>query len=451
MSVLALGLDHRTAPLDLRGRFAFPAAKLVPALQALRGRMRDATAGAEVAIVSTCNRTELYVGSPGPAVSPGLADQALGWLAEAGDMPAAGLQPHLYRLEDGSAARHAFRLASGLASMVVGETQILGQMKLAVREAGDAGTLGTTLHQLFQRSFAVAKEVRTDTGIGMHTVSLAAAVVRLANDLFEDFSALKVLFIGAGDMAAPVLEYIAARTPQRLVVANRSLDKAEALALQFGGDACGLPAAIAGLDAFDVVVSCTASPLPVVGLGAVERALRARRRRPMLMVDLAVPRDIEPEVGQLADVYLYTIDDLARIVSAGADKRQAAVVRAETIVESGVRDFVHWLGTRETVPLIQALQTQAETWRAAELQRARKLLARGEDLDAVLESLTRGLTQKMLHGPMAGLQTTAGADRVALTDTLSKLFLQCPARPSAAHALSRQPAVSPLRRGDAGH
>ncbi len=431
MSVLALGLDHRTAPLDLRGRFAFPAARLGPALQALRSRMRDAANDAEVAIVSTCNRTELYVGIPGPSVAPSVADQALGWLAEAGDMPVGGLHQHLYRLEDALAARHAFRLASGLASMVVGETQILGQMKLAVREADTAGTLGTTLHQLFQRSFAVAKEVRTDTGIGMHTVSLAAAVVRLATDLFEDFGELKVLFVGAGDMAVPVLEHLAARMPRRLVIANRSLDKAEALALQFGAEACGLAGALAGLDAFDVVVSCTASPVPVIGLGAVERALKARRRRPMLVVDLAVPRDVEPEVASLADAYLYTIDDLARIVGSGAEKRREAVGRAETIVETGVRDFLRWLGTRETVPLIQALQTQAEAWRAAELQRARKLLAKGEDFDAVLESLSRGLTQKMLHGPMAGLRAAEGDDRVVLTQTLSRLMLRCPMRGSA--------------------
>jgi glutamyl-tRNA reductase len=399
----------------------------VPTLRDFSGRLQRA---AEVAIVSTCNRTELYVGSPGGAGESNrdLAAHALGWLAEAGGTAANDLQPHFYVHEDASAARHTFRLASGLSSMVVGETQILGQMKFAVREADTAGTLGTTLHQLFQRSFAVAKEVRTGTEIGMHTISLAAAIVRLAGNLFEDFGELKVLFLGAGEMAAPVLAHLAARSPKQLTIANRSIERGAALAAHFHAESIGLVEAMTRLAEFDVVVSCTASLLPVIGLGAASRAIKARKRRPMLMVDLAVPRDIEAEVVSLPDVYLYTIDDLAQIVQAGGDKRLAAVGQAESIIESGVRDFVRWLGTRETVPLIQALQTQAETWRAAELQRARKLLAKGDDVEAVLEALSRGLTQKMLHGPMAGLQGTEGEERVALTNTLSKLFLQCPMR-----------------------
>jgi glutamyl-tRNA reductase len=424
MSVIALGLNHTTAPLDVRGRFAFRSDQLVPTLRAFSGRLQRAT---EVAIVSTCNRTELYVGSEAGSTHD-LAGQALGWLAEAGGMAADELQPHFYVHADAGAARHTFRLASGLSSMVVGETQILGQMKLAVREADTAGTLGTTLHQLFQRSFSVAKEVRTGTEIGMHTISLAAAIVQIAGKLFEDFGALSVLFLGAGEMAAPVLAHLAARSPKELTIANRSLARGEALAAHVGAQAIGLAEAMTRLAEFDVVVSCTASPLPVIGLGAAARAIRARRRRPMLMVDLAVPRDIEAEIASLPDVYLYTLDDLSQIVQAGGDKRLAAVGQAETIIESGVQDFVRWLGTRATVPLIQALQAQAEAWRTAELQRARKLLAKGDDIDAVLEALSRGLTQKMLHGPMAGLQGTEGDERAALTQTLSRLFLQCPMR-----------------------
>jgi glutamyl-tRNA reductase len=424
MSVLALGLNHSTAPLDLRGRFAFPGDRLVPALQALRGRLQRA---AEVAIVSTCNRTELFVGGPG-APTAELAGEALHWLAEAGAMAPADLQRHLYMLEDAGAARHTFRLASGMASMVIGETQILGQMKHAVREADAAGTLGSTLHQLFQRSFAVAKEVRGGTAIGMHTISLAAAIVRLAGELFEDFHDLNVLVLGAGDMAAPVLAHIAARSPRQLTIANRSVERLAGLSTQFKAQASSLRAAMDRLAEFDLVVSCTASPQPLVDRRAVEQALTARRHRPMLMVDLAVPRDIDPAVAQLSDVYLYALDDLAQIVQAGSDKRQLALGQAETIIETGVQDFLRWLGTRETVPLIQALQAQAEVWRTAELQRAHKLVAKGEDIGAVLDALSRGLTQKMLHGPLAGLQATVGDDRHALTQTLSKLFLQCPGR-----------------------
>ncbi len=424
MSVVALGLDHTTASVDLRGRFAFPADRLMPTLRAFSSRIQQAS---EVAIVSTCNRTELYVGNASGNTAD-LAGEALAWLAESGGMQANELRRHFYVLEDAGAARHTFRLASGLSSMVVGETQILGQMKHAAREAGNAGTLGTTLHQLFQRSFAVAKEVRSGTEIGMHTISLAAAVVRLANDLFEDFGQLKVLFLGAGEMAAPVLAHLAAKAPKSLTIANRSVERGAALALHFGAAAIGLTEAMTRLAEFDVIVSCTASPLPVIGLGAASRAVKSRRRRPMLLVDLAVPRDIEAEIAGLADVYLYTLDELSEIVQAGAEKRVAAVGQAEHIIEAGVQEFVRWLGTRETVPLIQALQNQAEAWRAAELARARKLIAKGDDIDAVLEALSRGLTQKMLHCPMAGLQATEGDERVALTQTLSQLFLRCPMR-----------------------
>jgi len=424
MSILALGLDHTTAPLDLRGRFAFPTDKLVPALQAFRSRLRLAP---EVAIISTCNRTELYVGAEGD-VTAELGEHALGWLAESGGLEAPALRPHAYVLEGAGVARHTFRLASGLSSMVIGETQILGQLKHAVREAGTAGTLGTTLHQLFQRSFAVAKEVRSGTAIGMHTVSLAAAILRIADGLFEDFEELRVLFIGAGEMASPVLAHLAARSPALLTIANRTLGPADALAESFGGEALGLTEAVGRLAEFDIVVSCTASPLPLVGLGAVESAIKARRRRPMLMVDLAVPRDIEPEVARIEDVYLYTVDDLSLIVQSGADKRSAAVGQAETIIESGVQEFLRWLETRRSVPLIQALQGTAEGWRATELQRARKSLAKGMDVDVVLESLSRGLTQRMLHGPMAGLQAADEAERASLAQALSRLYLKCPMR-----------------------
>jgi glutamyl-tRNA reductase len=427
MSVITLGLSHSTAPVDLRGRFVLPRERLLPCLQAFRSRRP----GAEVAIVSTCNRTELYLGAGGEAAGAGaraLAEEGVAWLADTGGVPADKLVSHLYVHEDELAARHAFRLASGLESMVVGETQILGQMKQAARDAGDAGTLGATLHQLFQRSFAVAKVVRSGTEVGMHTVSLAAATVRLARRVFEDFRDLHVLFVGAGEMAAPVLAHVAAQSPRRLTVANRNVDRGEAVALRFGADAIGLSAALSRLNDFDVVISCTASTVPVIGLGAVQRAMRERRQRPMLMVDLAVPRDIEPEVARLPDVYLYSMDELSRVVREGGDRRQAAVADAEAIVETGVQDFVRWQASRQSVPLIHALQERAEAWRGVELQRARRQLARGEDPEVVLEALARGLTQKMLHGPMAGLHGTEGEAREALAATLSSLFLKCPMR-----------------------
>jgi glutamyl-tRNA reductase len=416
MSVFALGLNHTTAPLDLRGRFAFSPEQLGPTLQAFRQRLQRVS---EVAIVSTCNRTELYVGAHG-----GLAAPAFDWLASVGGVPSHTLRQHAYLLEGGAAARHAFRVASGLDSMVLGEPQILGQLKQAVREAETAGTLGGSLHQMFQRSFAVAKEVRSSTEIGAHSISMAAAAVRQAEQLFGNLRDIKVLFVGAGEMIELVATHFAARKPRALAVANRTLDRGEKLALRFGAEALRLADLPGRLAEFDIVISCTASTLPIIGLGAVERALKQRRHHPMFMVDLAVPRDIEPEVALLSDVYLYTVDDLSTLVQTAGEKRQAAVAQAEAIIETGVQSFVHWLDQRGSVPLIQALHAQADDWRSTEIARARKMLAKGEDVQAVLEALSRGLTQKMLHGTLAELQASDGEHRARLAQTVTRLFLR---------------------------
>ncbi|MBV8470033.1 MAG: glutamyl-tRNA reductase [Burkholderiaceae bacterium] len=422
MSVFALGLNHQSAPLDLRGKFAFSLEQLAPTLTGFRAQLQDRQsrqAAPEAAIISTCNRTELYVAGGQALVQP-----AVDWLARVGGVGQSALMDHAYVMENSAAARHAFRVASGLDSMVLGEPQILGQMKQAVREADQAGTLGTTLHQLFQRSFSVAKEVRSSTEIGSHSISMAAASVRLAAQLFEDLGDIHVLFVGAGEMIELVATHFAAKTPRAMVVANRTLERGEKLASHLGAEAMRLADLPERLHEFDAVVSCTASSLPLIGLGAVERALKRRKHKPMFMVDLAVPRDIEQEVGQLEDVYLYTVDDLSKLVQSAGEKRQAAVQQAEIIIESGVQSFVHWLGQRHAVPLIQALNAQAEDWRAHEIQRARKLLAKGEDVDAVLEALARGLTQKMMHGTLAELHTADEAQRIALSHTVSRLFLR---------------------------
>jgi glutamyl-tRNA reductase len=421
MSVFALGLNHTTAPLDVRGRFAFAPGQLPPALLSLREQL--ARAAPETALLSTCNRTELYLAGPG-AHAGNLVQPAIDWLAAQGGVSAGDLGVHTYVVENRAAARHAFRVASGLDSMVLGEPQILGQMKQAVREADEAGTLGSTLHQLFQRSFAVAKEVRTSTDIGAHSVSMAAAAVRLASQLFEDLRQQRVLFVGAGEMVELVATHFAAREPKSMALANRTLERGESLAARFGGQALRLTELPERLHEFDIVVSCTASSLPIIGLGAVERALKARRRRPMFMVDLAVPRDIEPEVAQLADIYLYTVDDLSTLVQTAGEKRQAAVEQAEVIIDAGVQSFAHWLDQRASVPLIQALNRQADDWRVGELARARKLLARGDDTDAVLEALARGLTQKMLHGALAELSAADPSQRESVAQAVTRMFLR---------------------------
>ncbi|SCX54470.1 glutamyl-tRNA reductase [Variovorax sp. EL159] len=420
MSVWALGLNHTTAPLDLRGRFAFALDQIAPTLQSLRSSFATGRhPQVEAAIISTCNRTEIYCASEHIAL-----DHTFGWLAQSGGVAPALLRSHAYTLHDDEAARHAFRVASGLDSMVLGEAQILGQMKDAVRAAETAGALGTTLNQLFQRSFAVAKEVRTATEIGAHSISMAAAAVRLAGQLFEDLHKTRVLFVGAGEMIDLAATHFAAKDPKSIAIANRTLERGEKLASRFGGEAMRLADLPARLAEFDIVVSCTASTLPIIGLGAVERALKARKHRPMFMVDLAVPRDIEPEVKALEDVYLYTVDDLAQVVQQGQANRQAAVAQAEVIIDAGVQSFMHWLGQRGTVPLIQQLNAQADEWRAAEMARARKLLAKGESIEAVLEAMSRGLTQKMMHGAMAELHSGDATSREQTAQTISRLFLR---------------------------
>jgi glutamyl-tRNA reductase len=420
MAVWALGINHNTAPLDLRGRFAFAVDQIAPTLQALR---HSFSRHPEAAIISTCNRTEIYCAGEAHQL-----DQTLDWLAGSGGVSPAQLRSHTYTLEDSHAARHAFRVASGLDSMVLGEPQILGQMKDAVRAAEDAGALGATLNQMFQRSFAVAKEVRTSTEIGAHSISMAAAAVRLASQLFEDLTAVKVLFVGAGEMIELAATHFAARNPKAIAIANRTLERGEKLASRFGGEVMRLADLPDRLHEFDAVVSCTASTLPIIGLGAVERALKKRRHRPMFMVDLAVPRDIEPEVKALEDIYLYTVDDLAGVVQTAQANRQAAVAQAEAIIDAGVMSFMHWMGQRDpvhgVVPLIRQLNAQTDEWRAVEIARARKRLAKGDDLEAVLEALSRGLTQKMLHGAMAELHSADPAHREQTTQAISRLFLR---------------------------
>lgn len=416
MAVWALGLNHTTAPLDLRGRFAFPDERLVPSLAALREALARS---AETTILSTCNRTEVY-----GAGDPAALERTLEWLAQAGGVAPNVLMEHSYMLEGSGAARHAFRVASGLDSMVLGEPQILGQMKDAVRAADEAGALGQTLNQLFQRSFAVAKEVRSSTEIGQHSISMAAACVRLASQVFEDLRQASVLFVGAGEIIELAATHFAARQPRLLAVANRTLERGEALAAQLHGEAFRLVELPARLHEFDIVVSSTASQLPIIGLGAVERAIKARRHRPMFMADLAVPRDIEPEVKSLEDVFLYTVDDLAAVVRSGQAQRAGAVAQAEAIVDAGVAGFLSWMDQRASVPVIQQLQAQADAWRALELARARKALARGDDVEAVLEQLSRGLTQKMLHGPLSQLNSGDAAEREHAGRAIDRFFLR---------------------------
>ena len=410
MALFTLGINHRTAPLSVREQVAFHAEELRRALADLAGRAR----AHEVAILSTCNRTELYC----QAESPQVIGQ---WLSEYRRVPHGDIEPYLYVHPEREAVRHAFRVASGLDSMVLGEPQILGQMKEAIRIAREEGTLGATLNKLFQNSFAVAKDVRSTTAIGANIVSMAAAAVRLAGRIFERISDQRVLFIGAGEMIELCATHFAAQQPRQIVVANRTVDRGRVLAERFGATAIRLEDVAERLPEFDIVITCTASQLPILGLGLVERAIKARRHRPMFMVDLAVPRDVEVEVGQLDDVFLYTVDDLAQVVQDGMEARQSAVVDAEAIVDARVDGFLQWLHARDSVPVIRALRDGTERVRRHEMEHALKLLARGDDPAAVLDQLSHRLTNKFLHAPTQALQQIEG-NRSEVQAMIVRLF-----------------------------
>jgi glutamyl-tRNA reductase len=411
MPLFALGLNHHTAPIALRERLAFPQGSIGDALQTLI----HSRPIREAALVSTCNRTELYCNTDIP-------ESAAEWLANSRQLDLDEIAPYLFTLPDKEAVRHIFRVASGLDSMVLGEPQILGQLKEAVRIADGAGTLGAQLHKLFQTSFTVAKEIRSTTAIGANVVSMAAAAVRLSARIFERMDDTRVLFVGAGEMVELCAAHFAGVSPRQITIANRTRSRAEALAKRLNGDVVALGALGEQLFQYDIVITCTASPLPLIGRGMAERALKARRRRPMVMVDLAVPRNIEPEVARLSDVFLYTIDDLAQVVSNGLESRQAAVAEAETIVNTQVAAFHHWLDVRDVVPTIRQLREHADALRAAELLHAQRLLARGEDPSTVLEAMSQRLTNKLLHGPTRFLNQAEGSQVTQAVTTVQHIF-----------------------------
>lgn len=411
MQLFALGLNHHTAPVAIREQVAFRPELLTEALADLV----RAKPVKEAAILSTCNRTELYFATEHP-------QHAADWFAEYHRVALQDLSPYLYTFPQRDAIRHVFRVASGLDSMVIGEPQILGQVKDAVRHAEQAGTLGSTLHKLFQRSFSVAKEVRSTTAIGANIVSMAAAAVHLSERIFESVRDQRVLFIGAGEMIELCAAHFCGEQPRKVTIANRTEARAEALAARFGADVIRLDQVAEVLAGYDIVVSCTGSPLPIIGLGMVERALKARRHRPMVMVDLAVPRDIEAEVAASGDVFLYTVDDLAKVVDSGLESRQAAVIEAEGIIDERVDGFLHWLDSRGTVPTIRALRQHADALRRAELERATRLLARGEDPHKVLEALSQGLTNKLIHAPTRFLNDAEGELHGDCAELVQRLF-----------------------------
>jgi glutamyl-tRNA reductase len=411
MPLHVLGISHHSAPIDVREKLAFDPARQPDALAELVAQ----PGVSEAVLVSTCNRTEVYVRADDPAV-------VAQWLCDSGKRVGIEVAPHLYRHEGSAVVRHAFRVACGLDSMVLGEPQILGQVKHSVRTAEAAGTLGQALGAVFRKSFAVAKEVRTDTALGGASISVAAAALRLAQNIFGDLSRTRMLMVGVGEIVELAATYFAAQRPATLMVANRTLSRAEEFAARFSAQAMPLEGMPSRLAEFDIVVAGTASPHPIVMKADVERALKARRRRPMFMVDLAVPRDIDAQVRSLEDVFLYTLDDLGEIAAQGAEARRTASADAEAIVTRRVAEHAQWEQSRAAVPVIVELRRRADEYREVELAKARSRLARGDAPEAVLESLARGLANKFLHHPSQALGRAAEGERAALARAIETLY-----------------------------
>ncbi|MDR5859666.1 glutamyl-tRNA reductase [Halomonas eurihalina] len=414
MTLLALGINHRTATLDVRERVAFTPAQLEQALAELRclPEVREA------AVLSTCNRTELY------CVTDEAGQQAIyEWLGRFHGMEVEALTRCAYHFLDGDAARHLMRVAVGLDSMVLGEPQILGQLKEAYQVARQAKGMGGELERLFQHTFAVAKQVRTETGIGRNPVSVAYAAVSLASRIFDNLAGSRALLIGAGETIELVARHLHEAGVRRLTVANRTRERADQLAAPLGGEAItldGIPDAL--IDA-DIVIASTASALPILGKGMAERALKKRRHRPVFMVDIAVPRDIEPEVGELSDVFLYTVDDLQEVIEENRRHRQVAADQAESLIENGVGHWQHERRLRGGGELIRDVRARGESLRDEARDQALARLAKGEDPEEVVRRLAHQLTNRLLHRPTLALREAASDDRHDLMDAAATLLL----------------------------
>jgi glutamyl-tRNA reductase len=395
MPLLTLGLNHKTAPVEIRERITFGPDIIVGALRSL-----VETAGIEEAVIlSTCNRTEVYCEGSSTA-----GDQVSRWLSAFHGLELETISPYLYSHKEKESVHHLLQVSCGLDSMVLGEPQILGQVKAAYQTAKESGAAGKVLCRLFQHSFSVAKQVRTDTAIGRSPVSVAFAAVSLARQIFSDLSNQTAMLIGAGETVELAARHLHQHGVGRIIVANRTLERAHLLANQFDGYAIALTEISNHLAEADIVISSTASPLPVLGKGAVESALKKRRHQPVFMVDIAVPRDIEAEVGELDDVYLYTVDDLEEVIEENMRSRQEAAEQAQEIIDFHTGEFMGWLRSLDAVELVQDYRCQAVQIRDEVLQRAQRQLQNGKNPEEVLEYLAHTLTNKILHTPSAQIR-----------------------------------------------
>jgi len=413
MALLAFGINHQTAPVAIRERVAFSPESMQSALQDLTER----TQVEEAAILSTCNRTEVYCG-----LDAANSDVVLNWLQEFHRLDQGSLEPYIYRHPDQYAVQHMLRVASGLDSLVLGEPQILGQMKDCYQQASAAGTVGKTLSKLFQHTFSVAKQIRTDTAIGHSPVSVAFAAVSLAKQIFGDLNELTTLLIGAGETVELAARHLNESGIGRMIIANRTVERAHALASQFDGYAIALSELPAHLAEADIIISSTASTLPILGKGSVESALKQRKHRPMFMVDIAVPRDIEPEVDELDDVYLYSVDDLQEIIQENLQSRQDAANQAEEIIDTQVEHFMGWLRSLDSISTIRDFRDHADRLRDETAIRALQRIQNGDDPEVVLQEMARLLTNKLTHLPSARMRQAGYDGRIDVLNIVRELF-----------------------------
>ncbi|MDH3452369.1 MAG: glutamyl-tRNA reductase [Gammaproteobacteria bacterium] len=413
MSLLALGLNHKTAPLEVRERVVFAPERLPTALQEL-SQVRGVT---EATIVSTCNRTEIYC-----HMAHSGDREIAAWLRAFHAMPASDVDPYLFTLTDHEAVRHLLRVSSGLDSLVLGEPQILGQIKSAYEIARTHGTIGAQLHRLFQYAFSVAKQVRTDTDIGANPVSVAFSAVALAKQIFGELQPATALLIGAGDTIELSLRHLESQGVGSVIVANRTLARAQVLATGANARAVHLAALPDVLGEADIIISSTASQLPILGKGAVEQALRARKHRPMLLVDIAVPRDIEPQVGELDDVFLYTIDDLQTVIEENLASRREAATLAEEIIDGQVERFMIWRRSLDSVSTIRDYRQQAEALRIEVQERARAMARQGKSTEDIIQFVGQTLVNKLLHTPTRRLRQAGEDGEQELLRAAQELF-----------------------------
>lgn len=413
MTLLALGINYTTAPVSVRERLAFPEEILRDAVTDL-WQQQDIS---EAAILSTCNRTEIYCTTQDQGI-----DSVIDWISRNRQLKQAEFQPYLYAHTDNALIRHIFRVASGLESMILGEPQILGQMKTAYQTASQAGTLGKNLGKLFQHTFSTAKKVRTDTAIGSSSVSVAFAAVQLSKQIFDDLSQQTAVLIGAGETIELTARHLHQNGIGRIIIANRTYDKAHTLASQFNGYAIALSELPLHIAEADIIVSSTASQLPILGKGLVESAITKRKHKPIFMVDLAVPRDIEPEVAKLNDVFLYTVDDLQNIIKDNLNSRRQAAEQAEEIIDTNVEHFLSWMKAQTVQSTIVDYRQQASVLQQESLKKALASLQNGGSPEDIMQQLAHTLTNKLTHTPCTQLRKASENERHDLIAAAREIF-----------------------------